>query len=167
MAALSIGYQSENKIRMLSIANCYVRRAGRRSIPSYHKLYSCFRGILVIPVYRAVACIIVVPLEDSYTPKNSIRECNRESSCSIACVFYRARISPLSKEMNKMEETTYLFFGTDQDKRNPSKVREGVTDAIIEFDRVAISYGVEFSDAVIKQLYDELGQHIAQMSREK
>lgn len=65
------------------------------------------------------------------------------------------------------EETTYLFFGTDQDRRNPREVREGVTDAIIEFDRVAISYGVEFSDAAIKQLYDELEQHIAQMSMKK
>lgn len=65
------------------------------------------------------------------------------------------------------EETTYLFFGTDHDRRNPIKCREGVTDAIKEFDRVAISYGVEFSDAVIKQLYAELEQHIVQMSRKK
>lgn len=63
------------------------------------------------------------------------------------------------------DQITYLFFGTDQDRRNQDKVREGVTDAIIEFDRVAISYGVEFSDTVIKQLYDELEAHVNELKK--
>lgn len=64
------------------------------------------------------------------------------------------------------DSITYLFLGTDEDKRNPDKVREGVTDAIIEFDRVAISYGVQFSDAVIAQLIIELEKHVDQMKKQ-
>lgn len=59
-----------------------------------------------------------------------------------------------------MEESTYLLYGRAEDRENPSRVREGVIDAINIFDEVAASYGVNFSKDVIDQLYKELDAHL-------
>ena len=61
--------------------------------------------------------------------------------------------------MIKMETSTYLLLGTADDQKNPKRVYDGVTDAIIVMDEVARSYGVEFSEDVINRLQAELQKH--------
>lgn len=62
-----------------------------------------------------------------------------------------------------MEESTYLLYGRAEDREKPSRVRDGVTDAISALDEVAASYGVNFSQDVIDRLYKELDDHIDKM----
>lgn len=62
-----------------------------------------------------------------------------------------------------MEESMYLLYGRAEEREIPSRVRDGVTDAINALDKVAISYGVNFSQDVIDQLYYELDKHIEKM----
>lgn len=62
-----------------------------------------------------------------------------------------------------MEESTYLLYGRAEDREKPSRVRDGVIDAISALDEVAASYGVNFSQNVIDQLYKELDDHIDKM----
>lgn len=62
-----------------------------------------------------------------------------------------------------MEESTYLLYGRAEDRKNPSHVKAGVIDAINILDKVAASYGVNFSKDVIDQLYKELDDHVKKM----
>lgn len=62
-----------------------------------------------------------------------------------------------------MEKSTYLLFGTAEERENPWLVRCGVADAISALDEVAASYGVDFSREAIDRLYKELDKHIDKM----
>lgn len=64
-----------------------------------------------------------------------------------------------------MSESMYLMLGTANDKKRASVVLSEVSNAIYAMDVVARSYGVEFNDNLIKQLYDELEKHINQMAQ--
>lgn len=64
-----------------------------------------------------------------------------------------------------MSESIYLMLGTDADKNRASVILNEVSNAIYAMNIVAPSYGVEFNDALIKQLYDELEKHINQMAQ--
>lgn len=59
----------------------------------------------------------------------------------------------------------YLMLGTANDKKRASVVLNEVSNAIYAMDVVAKSYGVAFSETLIKQLYDELEKHINQMAQ--
>ncbi|MFV0618120.1 hypothetical protein ACE418_09490 [Megasphaera sp. WILCCON 0056] len=59
----------------------------------------------------------------------------------------------------------YLMLGNANDKKRASVVLSEVSNAIYAMDVVARSYGVEFNDNLIKQLYDELEKHINQMAQ--
>lgn len=62
-----------------------------------------------------------------------------------------------------MENSTYLLLGTAEDRKKPWLVRCGVADAISALDEVAASYGVNFSQDAIDQLYKELDDHVNKM----
>ena len=62
-----------------------------------------------------------------------------------------------------MENSTYLLLGTAEERTKPWLVRCGVADAISALDEVATSYGVNFSQDVIDQLYKELDAHLDKM----
>lgn len=64
-----------------------------------------------------------------------------------------------------MSESMYLMLGTANDKKRASVVLNEVSNAIYAMDVVAKSYGVAFSETLIKQLYDELEKHINQMAQ--
>lgn len=64
-----------------------------------------------------------------------------------------------------MSESIYLMLGNADDKKRASIVLNEVSNAIYAMDVVAKSYGVAFSETLIKQLYDELEKHINQMSQ--
>ncbi|WP_416450381.1 hypothetical protein [Megasphaera jansseni] len=64
-----------------------------------------------------------------------------------------------------MSESMYLMLGNANDKKRASVVLSEVSNAIYAMDVVARSYGVEFNDNLIKQLYDELEKHINQMAQ--
>lgn len=64
-----------------------------------------------------------------------------------------------------MEKSTYLLYGTEEDRKRLFLVRTGVEDAIIALNDVAESYGVEFSEEVIDQLQRELDEHIQKMKK--
>nr|UVY42078.1 MAG: hypothetical protein [Bacteriophage sp.] len=55
------------------------------------------------------------------------------------------------------------MLGTDADKKRSSVILNEVSNAIYAMDVVAQSYGVAFSNTLIKQLYDELEKHIDSM----
>lgn len=59
----------------------------------------------------------------------------------------------------------YLMLGNADDKKRASIVLNEVSNAIYAMDVVAKSYGVAFSETLIKQLYDELEKHINQMAQ--
>lgn len=59
----------------------------------------------------------------------------------------------------------YLMLGNADDKKRASIVLNEVSNAIYAMDVVAKSYGVAFSETLIKQLYDELEKHIKQMAQ--
>lgn len=67
--------------------------------------------------------------------------------------------------MNKMSESIYLILGNAEDKKRSSVTLNEVSNAIYAMDVVAKSYGVAFSETLIKQLYDELEKHINQMAQ--
>ena len=67
--------------------------------------------------------------------------------------------------MNKMSESIYLILGNAEDKKRSSVIFNEVSNAIYAMDVVAKSYGVAFSETLIKQLYDELEKHINQMAQ--
>ena len=67
--------------------------------------------------------------------------------------------------MNKMSESIYLILGNTEDKKRSSVIFNEVSNAIYAMDVVAKSYGVAFSETLIKQLYDELEKHINQMAQ--
>ena len=68
--------------------------------------------------------------------------------------------------MSKMtERDVYLMLGTDDEKKRPSVVCGEVNNAIYTMKVVAESYGVVFSDAVMKQLYTELDEHLKRMQK--
>ena len=62
-----------------------------------------------------------------------------------------------------MSESIYLMLGTDADKKRSSVILNEVSNAIYAMDIVAQSYGVAFSKTLIKQLYDELDEHLNRM----
>lgn len=62
-----------------------------------------------------------------------------------------------------MSESIYLMLGTDADKKRSSVILNEVSNAIYAMDTVAQSYGVAFSKTLIKQLYDELDEHLNRM----
>lgn len=64
-----------------------------------------------------------------------------------------------------MSESIYLMLGNADDKKRASIVLNEVSNAIYAMDVVAKSYGVAFSEILIKQLYDELEKHINQMAQ--
>lgn len=64
-----------------------------------------------------------------------------------------------------MSESIYLILGTAKDKKRSSVIFNEVSNAIYAMDVVAKSYGVAFSETLIKQLYDELEKHINQMAQ--
>lgn len=64
-----------------------------------------------------------------------------------------------------MSESIYLMLGNADDKKRASIVLNEVSNAIYAMDVVAKSYGVAFSETLIKQLYDELEKHINQMAQ--
>ena len=57
------------------------------------------------------------------------------------------------------------MLGNADDKKRASIVLNEVSNAIYAMDVVAKSYGVAFSETLIKQLYDELEKHINQMAQ--
>lgn len=61
--------------------------------------------------------------------------------------------------------TVYLILGNAEDKKRSSVILNEVSNAIYAVDVVAKSYGVAFSETLIKQLYDELEKHINQMAQ--
>lgn len=63
------------------------------------------------------------------------------------------------------ERDVYLMLGTDDEKKRPSVVCGEVNNAIYTMKVVAESYGVVFSDAVMKQLYTELDEHLKRMQK--
>lgn len=66
--------------------------------------------------------------------------------------------------MTERDKVLYLMvIGTDDEKKRPSVVCGEVNNAIHIMKVVAESYGVVFSDAVMKQLYTELDEHLKQM----
>lgn len=67
--------------------------------------------------------------------------------------------------MNKMSESIYLILGNAEDKKRSSVILNEVSNAIYAMDVVAKSYGVAFSETLIKQLYDELEKYINQMAQ--
>ena len=67
--------------------------------------------------------------------------------------------------MNKMSESIYLILGNAEDKKRSSVILNEVSNAIYAMNVVAKSYGVAFSETLIKQLYDELEKHINQMAQ--
>lgn len=64
-----------------------------------------------------------------------------------------------------MSESIYLILGNAEDKKRSSVIFNEVSNAIYAMDVVAKSYGVAFSETLIKQLYDELEKHINQMAQ--
>jgi len=64
-----------------------------------------------------------------------------------------------------MSESIYLILGNTEDKKRSSVIFNEVSNAIYAMDVVAKSYGVAFSETLIKQLYDELEKHINQMAQ--
>lgn len=64
-----------------------------------------------------------------------------------------------------MSESIYLILGNAEDKKRLSVTLNEVSNAIYAMDVVAKSYGVAFSETLIKQLYDELEKHINQMAQ--
>lgn len=62
-----------------------------------------------------------------------------------------------------MKNSTYLLLGTEEDRKRPWLVRCNVADAISALDDVAASYGVDFSQDAIYQLYKELDAHLDKM----
>lgn len=65
--------------------------------------------------------------------------------------------------MTEQDKSVYLMLGTDDDKKRPSVVCGEVNNAIYAMKVVAESYGVVFSDDVMKQLYTELDEHLKRM----
>lgn len=65
--------------------------------------------------------------------------------------------------MTEQDKSVYLMLGTDNEKKRPSVVYGEVNNAIYTMKVVAESYGVVFSDAVMKQLYKELDEHLKRM----
>lgn len=65
--------------------------------------------------------------------------------------------------MTEQDKSVYLMLGTDNEKKRPSVVCGEVNNAIYTMKVVAESYGVVFSDAVMKQLYKELDEHLKRM----
>ena len=64
-----------------------------------------------------------------------------------------------------MSESIYLILGNAEDKKRSSVIFNEVSNAIYAMDVVGKSYGVAFSETLIKQLYDELEKHINQMAQ--
>lgn len=64
-----------------------------------------------------------------------------------------------------MSESIYLILGNAEDKKRSSVILNEVSNAIYAMDVVTKSYGVAFSETLIKQLYDELEKHINQMAQ--
>lgn len=64
-----------------------------------------------------------------------------------------------------MSESIYLILGNAEDKKRSSVTLNEVSNAIYAMDVVAKSYGVAFSETLIKQLYDELEKYINQMAQ--
>lgn len=64
-----------------------------------------------------------------------------------------------------MSESIYLILGNAEDKKRSSVIFNEVSNAIYAMDVVAKSYGVAFSETLIKKLYDELEKHINQMAQ--
>ena len=65
--------------------------------------------------------------------------------------------------MTEQDKSVYLMLGTDDDKKRPGVVCGEVNNAIYAMKVVAESYGIVFSDTVMKQLYTELDEHLKQM----
>jgi hypothetical protein len=66
-------------------------------------------------------------------------------------------------KMTERDKSVYLMLGTDDEKKRPSVVAGAVNDTIYTMKVVAQSYGVAFSKTLIKQLYDELDEHLNRM----
>lgn len=64
-----------------------------------------------------------------------------------------------------MSESIYLILGNAEDKKRSSVILNEVSNAIYAMDVVAKSYGVAFSETLIKPLYDELEKYINQMAQ--
>lgn len=64
-----------------------------------------------------------------------------------------------------MSESIYLILGNAEDKKRSSVILNEVSNAIYAMDVVAKSYGVAFSETLVKQLYDELEKYINQMAQ--
>lgn len=67
--------------------------------------------------------------------------------------------------MTECDKSVYLMLGTDDEKKRPSVVCGEVNNAIYTMKVVAESYGVVFSDAVMKQIYTELDEHLKRMQK--
>ena len=65
--------------------------------------------------------------------------------------------------MTEQDKSVYLMLGTDNEKKRPSVVCGEVNNAIYTMKVAAESYGVVFSDTVMKQLYKELDEHLKRM----
>lgn len=65
--------------------------------------------------------------------------------------------------MTEQDKSIYLMLGTDDDRKSISVVCNEVNNAIYAMKVVAESYGVVFSDAVMRQLYNELDEHLKRM----
>lgn len=67
--------------------------------------------------------------------------------------------------MTEQDKSVYLMLGTEDEKKRPGAVAGAVNDTIYAMKVVAESYGVVFSDAVMKQLYTELDEHLKRMQK--
>ena len=74
-------------------------------------------------------------------------------------------ISPLSKEGDFMEKQILLLLGEENEKESVAACWLGVKDAIDALVEISESYGMQFSDDLIKGLYDELENHVNQIKK--
>ena len=64
-----------------------------------------------------------------------------------------------------MENSITLLFGKENERENLMACWLGVKDAIDALVEISESYGMQFSDELIKGLYDELGNHVNQIKK--
>ena len=64
-----------------------------------------------------------------------------------------------------MENSITLLFGKENERENLMASWLGVKDAIDALVEISESYGMQFSDELIKGLYDELENHVNQIKK--
>lgn len=89
----------------------------------------------------------------------------RNWQCNLVLRAGSRVIYPLSKEGDFMENSITLLFGKENERENLMACWLGVKDAIDALVEISESYGMQFSDELIKGLYDELENHVNQIKK--